>query len=246
MKKTASRIGSAIAAIALLIAHTTSAAYIIEASDAGGRLGEGHFTYTGTGGTAASYSTASGGQLPASSDVPSTFFTLRHAFGGNGTTDEYSFTYTPLSDDDNTVFAENTSFNLPQNLRSSGLSGGEAGTYNVYRIHPSTDNVSGGTTTYRVSVNGDLKVSEGIDQNAANLTTGENIGRWELIGSVDLLSNTDTVTVTMTPENSTYVSMRASGIMLEYVAPIPEPTVLAIMGIGSALILVRRRLMILE
>ena len=54
------------------------------------------------------------------------------------------------------------------------------------------------------------------------------------------------VIITMTPENSTYVSMRASGIMLEYVAPIPEPTVLAIMGIGSALILARRRLMILE
>ena len=242
MKELASRICSAIAVIALLIAHAASAAYIIEASDAGGRLGEGHFTYTGAGGTAASYSTASGGQLPASSDVPSTFFTLRHAFGGNGTTDEYSFTYTPLSDDDNTVFAENTSFNLPQNLRSSGLSGGEAGTYNVYRIHPSTDNVSGGTTTYQLFVNGGLEATEGIDQNAANLATGENIGRWELLGSVDLLNNTDTVTVTMTPDTSSFVSMRASGIMFERV--IPEPAVLAMVGIGSALMWVRRRLML--
>ena len=241
--KELARIGSAIALITLLIVHTASAAYIIEASDAAGRRGEGNFTYTGAGGTAASYSTASSGNLPAISD--GTFFTLRHAWGGNTPApnlDQYTFTYSPFSDDDNTVFAENTDFNLPQSLQSTGLSGGGAGTYNVYRIHPGNPGVGGGLTTYQLSVNGSLKVSEGIDQNAANLATGENIGRWELLGSVDLFNNTDTVTVTMTPDTSSYVSMRASGIMFEYV--IPEPTVLAMVGIGSALMWVRRRLML--
>ncbi|MDF7826330.1 PEP-CTERM sorting domain-containing protein [Pontiellaceae bacterium B12227] len=242
MKELARSISSSIVVIILLTAQTTLAAYIIEASDAAGRLGEGNFAYTGAGGTAASYSTASAGQLPATTDPTPTFFSLRHAWGGNGTADEYTFTYSPLTDGDNTAFAENTIFNLPQNLRSTGLSGGDAGTYNVYRIHPGTPGVSGGLTTYSLFVNGALKTSESIDQNAANLTSGENIGRWELIGSVDLLNNTDTVTVTMTPDTSTYVSMRASGIMFEYV--IPEPSVVALLGIGSVLMLIRRRLMI--
>ncbi len=242
MKELAPRIGSAIALITLLTVHTTLAAYIIEANDAAGRLGEGNFTYTGGG--VASYSDASGGNLPATTDTTPTFFTLRHAFGGNGTADEYTFTYSLLSDGDNTVFAENTLFNLPQNLRSTGLSGGDAGTYNIYRIHPGNPGVSGGTTTYQLFVNGGFEVSEGIDQNAANLATGENIGRWELLGSVDLLNNTDTVTVTMAPDTSSWVSMRASGIMVEYVSPIPEPTVLAMVGMGFALMWVRRRLML--
>jgi hypothetical protein len=218
--KSTHRIGNAIAVFALLTAHMAPAAFIIEANDLSGRLGEGNFTYTGAGGTTASYTTASPGALPAvSNDVPATFFTLRHAFGGNGTADEYTFTYSPLSDGDNTVFAENTLFNLPQGLRSSGLSGGDAGTYHVYRIHPQTSNVSGGNTTYKVSVNGSLVFTQVIDQNASDLSTGENIGRWELLGSVDLSSNTDTVTVSMTPDTSSYVSMRASGIMFEYAAP---------------------------
>ncbi|VGO17558.1 hypothetical protein PDESU_06155 [Pontiella desulfatans] len=243
MKKRTLRICSAIALLVLFTMHT-NAAYIIEASDTVGRLGEGNFSYTGTGGTSASYSDASAGTLPATTDPTPTFFSLRHAFGGNGTADEYTFTYSPLTDGDNKVFASNTVYNLPQNLRSTGLSGGNAGTYNVYRIHPQTGNVSGGLTTYQMLVNGSLEGSEAINQNADNLVAGENIGRWELLGSVDLLNATDTVTVTMTPESSSYTSMRASGIMFEYVSPIPEPSVVALLGIGSLLIWVRRRLMI--
>ncbi|MCK4565280.1 MAG: PEP-CTERM sorting domain-containing protein [Verrucomicrobia bacterium] len=246
MKELAPRVCSAIVLITLLAAHTTLASYIIEASDAAGRLGEGNFTYTGAGGTAASYGNASGGQLPATSDSPATFFTLRHAYGGDTLApnlDQYTFTYSPISDADNTVFAENTDFNLPQNLQSTGLSGGDAGIYNVYRIHPANPNVSGGLTTYDVFVNGGLEITESINQNATNSVTGANIGRWELLGSVGLTNNTDTVAVTMTPETTGFVSMRASGIMFEYVAPIPEPTVLAMLGFGFALVWARRRLM---
>jgi hypothetical protein len=238
IKELAPRIGSVIALLALFTAHTTPAAFIIEAN---GALGAGNYAYTGPGGTAASLSSTSIGNLPAVGD--GTFFTLNHVFGGNGTTDEYTFTYSPAANGNNTTFAAGTIFNslgAAPDLVSSGLTGGTAGIYNVYRIAPANPGISGGNTTYQLSVNGDLKVSQSIDQNAANLATGENIGRWELLGSVNLLNNTDTVTVTMTPDASTYVSMRASGIMFE---PIPEPSVVAMLGIGFILLWVRRRLM---
>lgn len=131
-------------------------------------------------------------------------------------------------------------------LISSGLTGGAAGIYNVYRIAPGNPGVTAGNSTiYDVSINGGLQLTQTINQNDANVATGENIGRWELLGSVALSNNTDTVTVTMTPtpDPHGFVSMRASGIMLEYAAPIPEPSVVALLGISSVLMWVRRRLM---
>ena len=234
----------AIISIGLLATSTANAAFIIEANDVAGRLGEGNFAYTGAGGTAASYSSASAGALPATTDTPSTFFTLRHAFGGNGTADEYTFSYSPASDGDNQPFAAGTLYNslgASPDLRSTGLPGGAAGTYNVYRIHPATTNVSGGPTTYQVVVNSTLVLTEIIDQNAADIPTGRNIGRWEMIGSVDLLNASDSVTVTMTPQTSTFTSMRASGIMFEYAAPIPEPSSTVLLGLAAGLLLRRRR-----
>jgi hypothetical protein len=232
------------------VANISHAAFIIEASDASGRLGEGNFAYTGSVGVP-SYSTASAGQLPATTDTKPdltpapTFFTLRHAYGGNGTADEYTFSYTPSVDGDNTSFAAGTLYNslgAAPDLVSTGLSGGTAGIYNVYRIHPGAPGVSGGLTTYQVFVNG-LELAglgQSIDQNAANLTNGLNIGRWELIGSVPIANATDTVTVTMTPDSSTFVSMRASGIMFEYVEAIPEPSA-ALLGLAGLVLLYRRR-----
>lgn len=230
----------------LSAAGLSGAAFIIEASDATGRLGAGNFAYTGTGGTAASYSDASAGNLPATTDPVPTFFTLRHAYGGNGTSDEYTFNYTPSLHADNVTFAPATLYNsLGPNpdLVSSGLSGGTSGFYNIYRIHPANPNVSGSLTTYRVFVNGlELAgLAQVIDQNAADLANGQNIGRWELIGTVGLAAASDTVAVTMSPESSTFVSMRASGIMFEYVAPIPEPGGILLLGLGATALLHRRR-----
>ncbi|MCF7732427.1 MAG: PEP-CTERM sorting domain-containing protein [Akkermansiaceae bacterium] len=45
----------------------------------------------------------------------------------------------------------------------------------------------------------------------------------------------------MTPENTTYTSMRASGIMFEYVAPIPEASSTVLLGLAAGLLLRRRR-----
>jgi hypothetical protein len=217
----------------LLATAITNAAFII-ATD--GSLGAGNYAYTGPGGTAASVGVASAGQLPATTDVPATFFTLNHVYGGNGTTDQYTFTYSPSLHNDNFTVASGTLYNslgANPDLRATGLSGGGAGIYNVYRIHPGNPTVSGGNTTYRVSVNSTLTLTEVIDQNAADLTNGRNIGRWELIGSVNVLNAADVITVTMAPDTSTFVSMRASGIMFEYVAPIPEPGSVALLCLGA-------------
>lgn len=230
----------------LFSTNTADAAYVIEASDEGDALGLGHFTYTGTAGTA-QYSNASGGQLPSTTDPTPTFFTLRHTWGGTSlVNDEYTFTYTPGTDGDNTVFAPGTSYNLPQSLSSTGLVGGAAGYYNIYRIAPGNPSVTAGNSAiYNVFLNGlpQLPLTQTVDQNAANLVTGENVGRWELIGNVGLASATDTVIVTMTPTpNPTgYTSMRASGIMFEYVAPIPEPSLATLLGLGALVLIGRRR-----
>jgi hypothetical protein len=230
--------GWAFAAISLLAAADLPAAFIIATN---GSLGAGNYAYTGPGGTAASTGTASAGNLPATTDVPPTFFTLAHIYGGNGTTDEYTFTYSPALDSDNTTFGANTVFNLPQNLRSTGLDGGTGGFYNVYRLHPANPGVSGGNTTYRVFVNGGLEITEVINQNLADLGTGQNIGRWERIGSVAVPNASDILSVKMTPDSSTFVSMRASGIMFEYTGPIPEPAAGALLGLGVWVFLRRRR-----
>ena len=126
------------------------------------------------------------------------------------------------------------------------LAGGTAGIYNIYRIHPGNPAViAGNSTIYDVFVNGVAQVplSQTIDQNAANLATGQNIGRWELIGSVSLLNGTDTINVTMTPTpNATaFTSMRASGIMFEYVSAIPEPASATLLCLGAAALFGRRR-----
>lgn len=236
MTSTFSR-GLALIGLAALPGH---AAFIIEASDSPS-LGAGHFTYTGTGGTTASFSDASPGLLPATTDSPPTFFTLRHAFGGNGTTDQYTFTYTPATDTDNVSFTPGTIYNLQQGLSSSGLDAGAAGFYNVYRLHPETANVSGGPTLYEVFVGGGLQASESIDQNFDDLATGVGVGRWERIGSVAVPDATDTLTVTMTATNATFTSMRASGIMFEYAGPIPEPGCLTLAALGLATLTRRRR-----
>ncbi len=238
MSKTPS-LALVIAASGLVTALPVQAVFIIETN---GTLGSSNFAYTGgAGGTARTSSTSSSpGLLPAVAD--GTFFTYDHVFGGTVAPHQYTFTYSPASDPDNHSFTVGTDYNLPQGLESSGLAGGTAGIYNVYRITQANPGVTAGNTTlYEVFVNGGLEASETVDQNAADLAAGENIGRWELIGSVSVFNASDTVSVTMTPSTDGFVSMRAHGMMFEYVAPIPEPGITALAGLGLLGLLRRRR-----
>lgn len=230
MKELAPRIGSAIALITLLTVHTTLAAYIIEVDTDG--LDDGVLTYNPN-------FSFGGDTTAASQSNPSTAYGMTGGdsiFGGNGSTlpDTYIFTYDPSVDADNLAIPIYTA--LGDGNYASGLTGGTPGTYAVYATWPLTDNVSGGDTRFTGTTSGDSFVTD-FDQNGGGAGTGH---FWYKVGEITW--NSGPITVTMQPTGgNTYTSMRASGIMFE---AIPEPSVIALLGISSLLIWVRRRLMI--
>lgn len=156
-------------------------------------------------------------------------------FGGNSTTaDQYIFSYTVGTDVDNTVFASGAA--LGNGNLASGLTGGGSGLYNVYVCWPSTTNISdnGATPTDYVATSDGPSVQLGINQDED--TNGSLVGGvWVLLGTVQLTAG-NTYTVTQTAPNSSFVSMRAEAVMWE---AIPEPTTLALLGLGG--LLLRRR-----
>lgn len=134
-------------------------------------------------------------------------------FGGNGAAqpDTYAFVYSPASDIDNLTLAAGTALNSAGAI-STGVVGGNAGTYNVYATWPITSNVSGGLTSFELPHDGGL-LSLQIDQNGQG-------DEWVLLGSADF-SPGSTYTLTQTPETNSFVSMRSAGVMFER---IPEPS----------------------
>ncbi|MEM9185835.1 MAG: hypothetical protein AAGB00_04990 [Planctomycetota bacterium] len=161
-------------------------------------------------------------------------------FGGA----EYRYTYTPGVDGDNTAFAAGDRRNSFATFIASGLPANFNGRYRVFRAHPQTDNVSGGPVTYEVQVNGATQLTQVVDQNlvdiSTGLSTGANIGLWELIGEVTVADPSDTITVVQTATNPSFVSMRTAGVLFE---SIPEPaSCLLIAGVfGPGLIARPRR-----
>lgn len=238
MKKLAPRIGSAIALITLLAIHTTLAAYIIEVDTDG--ADDGILTYNPN-------FSFGGDTTSASQGGASTALYMNGGdsiLGGNGTAllDTYVFTYNPSVDADNLAIPAYTELGeAGYSSTATGLEGGLPGIYFVYATWPVTYNVSGGDTRFTTTTAGDSSVVD-FDQNGG-YSAAPGIGNhWYKVGEIDWTSGAITVTMQPTVSNS-YVSMRAAGMLFEY-ERIPEPSVLAMLGLGSILMWVRRRLMI--
>ncbi len=225
----------AIASVGLLSIATTDAAVIIEPN--------GKLLANFSAGTTASNSTLAGvGTLLAPGLTPG----AASVFGG----EPYTYTYTPSTDLDNTVFSVGGTLNSNAGLFASGLTGGAAGFYNIYHAFPETTNAGGQPTLYDVQVNGS---SSGVtmflssqDQNVSDNTTGQSdgvgIGLWELIGQATVLNASDTITMTVDKTSGpSFVGSRTAGVLIEYAGVIPEPSraLLSLLGVGA--VLVRRR-----
>jgi len=226
MSKSGSRLvaAAALGAVGLWASGTTAeAAFIVEPN--------GKASANFNNGTAASESpTAGSGTLSA----PGLTEGAASVFGGT----PYTYTYTPGTDGDNTVFANGQPLNSAAGLSSTGLAGGVTGTYNIYHVFPQSSNTSGQPTIYEIDVNGDVVATDSQDQNVADLATGTGIGLWRLIGQATVDELTDTITVTITTETPGFVGARTAGVLFE---PVPEPTTAAMLGLGGLAALVRRR-----
>ncbi|QDU71185.1 hypothetical protein [Mucisphaera calidilacus] len=151
-------------------------------------------------------------------------------FGGNGATlpDTYLYNYSPASDADNLVLAPGTPLN-DAGSAATGLVGGASGTYTFYATWPFSGNISGGLVTYEIVDLTNNVVLADIDVEQNN--TGD---QWSKLAAVELVAGNDYV-VRQTSGANTFVSMRASAVMVE----IPEPASAALLALGG-LALVRR------
>jgi hypothetical protein len=245
MKKLAC-IGSAIAVIALLTANTASAAFIAAVDldpVTGSQSLHPNFSFGGDT-TAASDSTAS---------AAVGLGIHQSIFGGNGllSLDTYIMSYTPGVDADNYIPAAGALLGSSTGFGtefSSGIVGGGSGLYNVYITVPSATNVSGSPSTVTVTGDGAPVVSilnlndggTGADLDPGLAFVGGANNSWYKVGTVSLTAGS-TYTMTMEAGSNTFVSQRLAGVMWE---AIPEPSVVALLGISSVLMWVRRRVMI--
>jgi hypothetical protein len=171
-------------------------------------------------------------------------------FGATGAAPGWTFSYTPGTDADNTVYTAgdvlgDTRLDPPGNpsgvsaeaLAATGLVGGESGTYRVYITWPATGNANVAGSTVTVTSNIADIVLNPVDQNsdAPNNTPSGAGGRnkWLLIGEVPLTAG-NTYTVNMTSNSgATFVAQRVAGVMWERMPVIPEPASLALVGLAG-------------
>jgi PEP-CTERM motif len=151
--------------------------------------------------------------------------------------DTYITTYTPAVDGDN-VNVAGLALNDEGDVGGALLAGGSS-LYRIYATWPTTNNVSGGLTTFALNDGiGDLFNIQ-LDQNTVQDTDGDGSAgdEWIFLGEVTLDANT-TYTLTQNSSANTFVSMRLSGYLFDAV---PEPASLGLMGIGGLALLSRKR-----
>jgi len=165
-------------------------------------------------------------------------------FGGNGVNfaDTYIMSYTPgaAADADNffpspgDILGSTTGFGTEL---ASGVTGGGSGIYKVYITVPQTTNISA-FSNFTVTGDGAPVVLNNVNLNnggtGADLDPGPAFvgganDAWFLLGSVNLTAGT-TYTVTQEATANSFVSQRLAGVMWEAV---PEPTTLALLGLGG-------------
>ena len=218
-------------AIAGLTATSASAAFVIEIDTDGTTAGNSvafnpNFAFGGN------TSTASVGGAPSRTPGVVAIGTGNSIFGGNGSpADVYTYAYTPAADGDNNQ--EQGFFNT-RGDRTSGLSAGSSGGYDVYAIWPTSTNQSGQPSTWTLSDASGALFSTTINQNG--------LTDWVKLGSATLDAGT-AYTLTQAASDSTFVSQRAHSVLFEAtsIAPIPEPATAALALGGLALLAGRRR-----
>lgn len=220
----------------LLAANAAQAAFIVQVDTDGVTNNPAAGTFHpnlsfGNGGTTASFTTTSGTAAPGIQPGNT-------IFGGNAPNqDQYIFSYTPGTDADNFTFEEGAA--LGNGNTATGVTGGGSGLYNVYAAWPNTNNISdnGAVPTQYVASSDTVAATAGYNQDED--TNGDLVGGgWVYIGQVQLTAG-NTYTVTQTAPNTSFVSMRASGVMWE--AVVPEPTSLSLLALGVGALVRRRR-----
>ena len=226
------------AGLGLAMATTAQGAFVIGAHSSE----KGNANFTSTGGGASVPSAAVG--LTGTNSL----------FGGTAVDpdrDTYTFSYTPGTDADNTTFAPGTVLGSTTGFAgngnvATGLTGGGSGLYNVYFTAPESTNISGGGSDFTLTQDGTSIVIADVDLNNGGTGPDTDPGEafiggannaWYLLGTVSLTAG-NTYTVTMEANANTFVSQRAHAVMYEAV---PEPTSLALVGLGGLGMLRRRR-----